>query len=663
MKTRAPRSKRHSSRSNHESASQWSSHGRGKRFVTAPAVALLFAAGCTLDDPAEVPQAVAATQSALTTLIFANREWRVRTGSCTLNNKSAPGPNYWCGDAQDVWVDAQDQLHLKLNQKSALNNAYAAVEVETDVDGCGTFTFGVEGNNTLDALDKNVVLGLFTYSDDDTNLFHELDVEVADWGKTNPSYNLLYTTWKWDPMHPMDPDFMLPDNSRTSDRNNSTFGSGVIEHTFSWDPTSVTFSSVKNGSAFTSGSSRSAGSGDFIPACPTSQAESGMTARINLWPYQGVQPASSQEVIITDFTYVPYVDLIVPTNFQAASVADTVTLSWTEASMGEDGYEVERGPAGGPYALVAVTDPSAESYTDTDVSPLTAYEYRIRAVGGGTTSAYSSTVAVHTSDALHYYFGGGNGYIGTEVQGLPASPSTYHARTWVRSGNTYYPQGSNLAPPSSGRWAAQGLWGSNDGRQIFVTMHPAATDQYGTVAQAPNTITAANWPSTFNSDVVVRGPYATGTAYPAMNYNQPVAIRYAGALKFIRSGTTLDVNATNIGTATRWQIALDSNPSGTDPMHIDDVVVLRTTDPTPKYIVEGSGNVATTTTNAASATRFKLKGNNCNCSAGDPIPASSFQVRFESTANLKLLKYANSGASITMSTTSSSSANFILDAP
>lgn len=227
----------------------------------------------------------------------------------------------------------------------------------------------------------------------------------------------------------------------------------------------------------------------------------------------------------------------------------------------------------------------------------------------------------------------------------------------------YYQQGSSLSPPSSGRWAAQGLWGSNDGRQLFVTMHPAATDQYGTATQAPNTIASANWPSTFNSDVVVFGPYTTGAAYPAMNYNQPIAIRYAGALKFIRSASSLDVNATDIGTATRWQVALDSNLSSTGPMHIDDVVVLRTTDATPKYIMEGSGGVATTTTSAGSATRFKLKGNSCSCTTGDPVPASSFQVRFESTANLKLLKYASSGASISMSTSSSSSANFVIDAP
>jgi hypothetical protein len=78
--------------------------------------------------------------------------------------------------------------------------------------------------------------------------------------------------------------------------------------------------------------------------------------------------------------------------------------------------------------------------------------------------------------------------------------------------------------------------------------------------------------------------------------------------------------------------------------------------------MEASGSVAGLTTNAGAATRFRLKGYNCNCSTGAAVTASTTQVRFLSIGN-KYLKYASSGAQLSFSSTASSSTTWLLDAP
>lgn len=80
-----------------------------------------------------------------------------------------------------------------------------------------------------------------------------------------------------------------------------------------------------------------------------------------------------------------------PSNFVGtAQNGSTIFLSWTDNSVVENGYEIWRRKAGDAlYTFVARTQEDAVSYLDTNLTPVTTYEYKIRAVSN---SARSSAV-------------------------------------------------------------------------------------------------------------------------------------------------------------------------------------------------------------------------------------------------------------------------------
>src|SRR5262245_55233039 len=87
---------------------------------------------------------------------WGGRTWQVKSSQAQVG----PGPNYFSASSENVWVDAQDRLHLKITSR---NGQWRCAEVISSTTfGYGTYTF--ELASPVDALDKNVVLGLFTWS-------------------------------------------------------------------------------------------------------------------------------------------------------------------------------------------------------------------------------------------------------------------------------------------------------------------------------------------------------------------------------------------------------------------------------------------------------------------------------------------------------------------
>lgn len=75
-----------------------------------------------------------------------------------------------------------------------------------------------------------------------------------------------------------------------------------------------------------------------------------------------------------------------------------VSLSWTDNSTNESGFEVERstnGP-GGPFVLIKTTINNVNSFIDGAVNPLSEYCYRVRAVNGTFNSVYTSVMCATT---------------------------------------------------------------------------------------------------------------------------------------------------------------------------------------------------------------------------------------------------------------------------
>ncbi|MDR3507189.1 MAG: glycoside hydrolase family 16 protein [Caulobacteraceae bacterium] len=119
------------------------------------------------------------------TITFSGYQWTVRSGGY-----GSPGVGYWSDS--NVFVDNYGYLHMKMTYSGG--KWYSCEITSTKMFGMGTYQFFVIGR--VDQLDKNVVLGIFTYpnANQGVNGTHEIDIEFSRWGW--PKANMLnYTVW------------------------------------------------------------------------------------------------------------------------------------------------------------------------------------------------------------------------------------------------------------------------------------------------------------------------------------------------------------------------------------------------------------------------------------------------------------------------------------
>ena len=88
-----------------------------------------------------------------------------------------------------------------------------------------------------------------------------------------------------------------------------------------------------------------------------------------------------------------------PTNLAGTATATGVTLTWADNSGDETGFVVERRTVGGAWATLATPAADATSFADTNLSPETAYEYRVAAANAAGTSVYSNVAKLTTAAA------------------------------------------------------------------------------------------------------------------------------------------------------------------------------------------------------------------------------------------------------------------------
>lgn len=107
------------------------------------------------------------------TVQFSGITWNVRNGS------GGPGPNYWSDSPDNIWIDADGQLHLKIRK---VGNTWYCSEIYAQQSfGFGEYSFYVASN--VESFDPEIVAGLFTYETDT----REVDIEFSRWG--NPANN------------------------------------------------------------------------------------------------------------------------------------------------------------------------------------------------------------------------------------------------------------------------------------------------------------------------------------------------------------------------------------------------------------------------------------------------------------------------------------------
>ena len=135
-----------------------------------------------------------------------------------------------------------------------------------------------------------------------------------------------------------------------------------------------------------------------------------------------------------------------PTGLVATAAVGQINLSWTAATDngGIAGYRVERCQGAGCTTFVQIATPAGTNYTDTVLTALTSYSYRVRAVdGAGNPSLNYSNIASATSSSTvpnlvtAYGMNEGSGTTLADASGSGHTGTLVNGPTWVAGQATY----------------------------------------------------------------------------------------------------------------------------------------------------------------------------------------------------------------------------------
>jgi hypothetical protein len=87
-----------------------------------------------------------------------------------------------------------------------------------------------------------------------------------------------------------------------------------------------------------------------------------------------------------------------PTNLTATAFSGTqINLIWTDNAINESGFKIERSIDGAAFSQITKVGPNVTSYSNTSLTALTTYYYRVRAYSASGNSAYSNTASAKTA--------------------------------------------------------------------------------------------------------------------------------------------------------------------------------------------------------------------------------------------------------------------------
>jgi hypothetical protein len=214
-------------------------------------------------------------------IVFSGYIWSVKTSK----GRIGPGPNYFSDSSQNVWVDSAGRLHLKIRKDKG--KWFCSEVILNQNLGYGTYRFYLD--SPVDGIDKNAVLGLFTWSDDPAYNHREIDIEFSRWGAAN-NQNAQYVVQPY---------------NIAANIHRFSWPAGVSQsmHSFRWQSLNVVCQSIR---------------GFSLPPAPADLLEqwtfnSGIPVpgnenpRINLWLNKGRAPSNGAEleIIINRFEFVP----------------------------------------------------------------------------------------------------------------------------------------------------------------------------------------------------------------------------------------------------------------------------------------------------------------------------------------------------------------------
>lgn len=208
-------------------------------------------------------------------ITWAGESWSVKTSRAAVG----PGPNVFAKG--NVSVDAAGRLHLRIAQNAAGTWTSAEI-VGPRTYGYGTYTF--ELASPVHALDPNVVLGMFTWSDKPQYAHREIDIEFARWGDADDPTNAQYV------VQPHGAPGHLQRFAQPADSTST--------HRFTWAPGRIDWASFDSaGNPIASYTY----AGSDVPRTGDERV------RLNLWQFGGRPPTDGQpiEVVVSSFRFTP----------------------------------------------------------------------------------------------------------------------------------------------------------------------------------------------------------------------------------------------------------------------------------------------------------------------------------------------------------------------
>ncbi len=222
--------------------------------------------------------AVSAGPASARTIHWSGQTWQVKDSAGPVG----PGPNRFSDDHPNVWVDARGWLHIAVTRHAG---TWRCAEIwSTRSFGYGSYRFRVQGD--AQALDPNVVLGLFTWDDAPVDHHRELDIEWSRWSVPTDPNTAGFTVQPWQHGRLNEHRYVQPSSAPVSDQ--------VI----TWRPVSAAFAAT---AVPRSGLSRWTYRGPDVPAPGNAHVH------LNLWLFHGAAPTNGRpaELVVRGFRFQP----------------------------------------------------------------------------------------------------------------------------------------------------------------------------------------------------------------------------------------------------------------------------------------------------------------------------------------------------------------------
>lgn len=214
---------------------------------------------------------------------FSDYTWKVKSSQ----GRVGPGPNYFSESSDNVSMDDRGRLRLRITQRDGRWNCAEVISERSF--GYGTYRFYLE--TPAEKIDRNAVLGLFTWSDEPDYSHREIDfLEISRWGQANNQ----------------NAQFVVQPYTRRQNIHRWQIPTGVAETTFlgTWSRDRVLFQAWRGHSAAPPDAQSILQEWSFSQRVPQAGGEN---ARMNLWLMNPRGPADGKEVevIITNFEFTP----------------------------------------------------------------------------------------------------------------------------------------------------------------------------------------------------------------------------------------------------------------------------------------------------------------------------------------------------------------------